>query len=489
MSNNTIKRVNKYGEVFTPPCLIHELLDHLPPSIWKNPNTTILDPCAGHGNFLSELLPRFMSGLSQKIRDPIARKRHILTNMITLIELNPTNIREIQANPNWPKSFLELGRNLIRGDFLDESIELPHKTYTVILANPPYQAPKDEEYKGSMGNHTLWDFFLKKAIQMADHIGFITPSNWRRPEHPLYQEIVPKLTFLRIYSKQDGIRLFDVQSRFDLYVLNTRRGTPTSPIPLLIDEDGKQYRSEIHPNKWPFLPNRNYQEIRPLLAKHGEQRLNVIFHSTLYDARKLKSHKTIKYKYPVVHTITKTGVGIRYADHRDPSQFGIPKVILNANEKQYPILDDTGKYGMSQLSFGIPIRSKKHGEQIIGFLNSPGFQEILEATKWGSFQTDYRMFKYFRRDFYCSKISITSKDGSGGATIEDPKLNGGMAGMIGAGGSTELSTDIIPTSTPAPPPVLVLVVHSRNSEETKPIIHFTKKYRSTKKNTTKRQKK
>ena len=28
------------------------------------------------------------------------------------------------------------------------------------------------------------------------------------------------------------------------------------------------------------------------------------------------------------------------------------------------------------------------------------FKEIIKATKWGAFQTDWRMFKYFRPDFY-----------------------------------------------------------------------------------------
>ena len=120
-----ISRVDKYGEVFTPPCLINELLDHLPASVWKNPDTKILDPCAGRGNFLVEIMPRLMSGLADKIPKEDARRKHILTNMITLVEINSSNVREIQEK--WPKSFLQLGRNLIRGDFLDEDLALPHE--------------------------------------------------------------------------------------------------------------------------------------------------------------------------------------------------------------------------------------------------------------------------------------------------------------------------------------------------------------------------
>ena len=74
---------------------------------------------------------------------------------------------------------------------------------------------------------------------------------------------------------------------------------------------------------------------------------------------------------------------------------GVPKVLLNFNEKQYPYNDYKGEYGMSQLTFGIPIQSKKEGDKWIHALTSPRFENILEATKWGSFQTDYRMFYYF----------------------------------------------------------------------------------------------
>ena len=83
-----------------------------------------------------------------------------------------------------------------------------------------------------------------------------------------------------------------------------------------------------------------------------------------------------------------------------PTSWSAPKVLLNFNERQYPHNDYKGTYGMSQLTFGIPIKSKDHGEKIIKAIESEKFQEIFEATKWSSFQTDYRMFSYFSPDFY-----------------------------------------------------------------------------------------
>ena len=115
----------------------------------------------------------------------------------------------------------------------------------------------------------------------------------------------------------------------------------------------------------------------------------------MYDAMTLSRRKTAKFHFPIIHTITQRGPGILYAN-KNLGHFGIPKVILNLNEKQYPINDYRGEYGMSQLSFGIPIISMGHGEHIINEIMSVDFQEVLRATKWGVFQTDHRMFKYMR---------------------------------------------------------------------------------------------
>jgi hypothetical protein len=114
--------------------------------------------------------------------------------------------------------------------------------------------------------------------------------------------------------------------------------------------------------------------------------------------------------------MTKKGLGLRYTKDRGcltkkrkppnridgvyESFFGIPKVILNFNEKLYPYNDYKGEYGLSQISFGIRIGSKEEGDRIIKGLNSPVFKEIVAATKWASFQTDWRMFRYFRKDFF-----------------------------------------------------------------------------------------
>jgi len=51
-------RVKQLGEVFTPPELVNEMLDRLPPELWADPTKTYIDPACGTGNFLVEVVRR-----------------------------------------------------------------------------------------------------------------------------------------------------------------------------------------------------------------------------------------------------------------------------------------------------------------------------------------------------------------------------------------------------------------------------------------------
>ena len=113
----------------------------------------------------------------------------------------------------------------------------------------------------------------------------------------------------------------------------------------------------------------------------------------------------------MVHSIIKEALSIKwYSNDNTKGHFGVSKVILNFNRHQYahPEQNDyKGEYGMSQISFGIPINqplgsvaAKKEGDKILKAINTPAFKEIIKSTKWGAFQTDYRMFKYFKKDFW-----------------------------------------------------------------------------------------
>lgn len=393
----SIDEKNKFGEVFTSSELIQEMIDAFPNELWKNPHLKIFDPCAGYGNFSALLYVKLMDSLKDVIKSRNKRKRHIVQNMLYMVELNPKNVHALR---------LLFGQkaNISLANFLEQSEkwkrDLGVVSFDIILGNPPFQTPKSTTYKGSVGNRTLWDKFLEfifenQLLKENKYLGFITPCNWRRPEHSLYPRMTQSnsLLYLHIFDKKEGLEKLGAQTRFDLYIIQQGKHDKKTHI---VDLKGKTHNMDV--SKWPFLPNYYYNNIRKLLVPK-KKGLPILFHAGTYDARKLSKKKTNKNRYPIVHNITRRGLGLKYAKQKK-DHFGTPKVLLNFNEKQYPYNDYQGKYGMSQLTFGIPIKSKKQGERIIQVLNSDEFKEILNATKWSSFQTDYRMFSYFDKNYF-----------------------------------------------------------------------------------------
>lgn len=81
------ERVKSSGEVFTPPELVNEMLDKLPPEIWSDPSKTFIDPASGDGNFLVEAKKRLLQH-----RDEI----HILENQLFAVDIMPDNIEVLQ---------------------------------------------------------------------------------------------------------------------------------------------------------------------------------------------------------------------------------------------------------------------------------------------------------------------------------------------------------------------------------------------------------
>ncbi|MCD6134784.1 MAG: Eco57I restriction-modification methylase domain-containing protein [Candidatus Omnitrophica bacterium] len=69
-------------EVFTPPKIANQVLDLLPQELFKNPNTTFLDPASKSGVFLREIAKRLIEGLEEKIPDLQKRLNHIFTKQL-----------------------------------------------------------------------------------------------------------------------------------------------------------------------------------------------------------------------------------------------------------------------------------------------------------------------------------------------------------------------------------------------------------------------
>jgi site-specific DNA-methyltransferase (adenine-specific) len=69
-------------EVFTPPELVNEILNLLPPKLWSDKNTKFLDPAVKTGVFLREITKRLIKGLEKEIPSLDKRIDHIMKKQV-----------------------------------------------------------------------------------------------------------------------------------------------------------------------------------------------------------------------------------------------------------------------------------------------------------------------------------------------------------------------------------------------------------------------
>ena len=82
----TKERVDKTGEVFTPPELIEHMFKDIEEEIFKDPNSKFIDPSAGDGNFLIALKNKLVDYHTEE---------HILDQMLYAVELMEDNHKEM----------------------------------------------------------------------------------------------------------------------------------------------------------------------------------------------------------------------------------------------------------------------------------------------------------------------------------------------------------------------------------------------------------
>lgn len=92
------QKKKQFGEVFTPPELVSEILDQLPLEVWTDPNKTWLDNSCGEGAFLVAVKQRLMISLAEWQPDPLLLEQHVLENMIYGVELQQDNWQQCRIN-------------------------------------------------------------------------------------------------------------------------------------------------------------------------------------------------------------------------------------------------------------------------------------------------------------------------------------------------------------------------------------------------------
>lgn len=391
-----MKEKKEFGEVFTPIKLICEILDELPISVWKNPDFKWLDPSNGIGNFPIVVYYKLFNSLTSWEPDDSKRSKHIIENMLYMVEINNEN------NEQCKKIFTIIDKNskpnIFCQDFLEE---FNINNFDIIMSNPPFS-----KKVGPNKNHYIWNHFVKKSfthLKKNGYLLFIHPNGWRSISgrfrdifNLINERNLISLTMRDYKTGEDAFK--GAVTNYDYYCLNNT--ITDKNITKINDIDKKTYN--INLNKYKFIPSGKFKDFDSLVSNNN---VNILYSSNAYETRSHHSKnptskiKDTIYIYPIINTITKKkGINLIYSSYKDKNIF-IPKVVWSNGTATYPIVDEEGKYGLTQFSYGI-IDSKENLPLIKKALENPKFLELMKYVKFSKHKYDHKIIGTFKKDFY-----------------------------------------------------------------------------------------
>jgi hypothetical protein len=266
--------------------------------------------------------------------------------------------------------------------------------------NPPYQSNSGNKGAGN----TLWDKFVKVANELVIDNGLIAavhPSLWRKPCHPLREEMIDNntLEYLEIHDERHGTKTFGSETRYDWYI--SRKGKKHGKT-LVVGQNGE--KAEIDLRSIPFIPNCDFELVNKLVAKKGEPTVEIINDRSAYGADKdwLNDEENPKFKHPCVYMVGKNEfLSLKWSSRNDKGHFGIPKVIYSSGR---PIsvgffIDKDGAYGMTQWASGI-VDKLDNLEKIAEALRSDKFRKFCSSISMSKLEINTSVLRTFRKDFW-----------------------------------------------------------------------------------------
>jgi hypothetical protein len=425
--NSSSVGINKttYGEVFTPPDFARNmLLETLSQHIFKNPALKWLDIGAGRGCFGVALRCILNDTLADAIPDAAARDRHIITQMLHMVEINPDNVA------GYLRPLFGLDANIHQADYLTWDPP-PAVHYDVIIGNPPFncdgaiKVPTNSTTDKRDDGRTVWPHFVRKTLVLMRRCGeqgnssatmcILIPSIWMKPadKSGIFDELVTSkfgvVSRLRCFTSLESNRIFrsgggaQTPCCYFAYKANTNKNSKNTCIELRDDnaETGNTLYSVTPPRPIPLCGASIINKLLALMSRTTGQHVRVFKTNMPGKGVTLSPGATAteEHTHPCIHSCTictdndgmknLPQLSIRYSSH--PCAYaGVPKIVLAHKMYGYPYLDLAGEYGISNRdSYVIELVCGADGlpdtawaVQMMAYLSSPIALMVYDATRY-----------------------------------------------------------------------------------------------------------
>lgn len=141
----------------------------------------------------------------------------------------------------------------------------------------------------------------------------------------------------------------------------------------------------------------------PLFAKKEDETCEVMHSDSLYEIRKswMSKTKDTQHKYPCVYTVDFKDNPTLYWSSKKETMFGIPKLIWSNGRISSlgSIIDNTGKYALTQFSYAI-VDEPKNLPLIKKAFDSEAFRKLMEYCAVSQNTINYKVIALFKKDFW-----------------------------------------------------------------------------------------
>jgi adenine-specific DNA-methyltransferase len=353
----------------TPISCIVDMIHKLPRELWTRSDLSILDPCCGNGNFFVPIFFELFNHHDKRI----ILERMLEFNDISECRLN--NVRRVFCSETY-----EL--QITNQDFLTTET---HKTYDLIVANPPY-AKFLENGKRASKNHNMIKAFIEKALSILKPNGyllFITPDNWM--SYADRNVLIERLTALQvIHLDIHGAKKYfkKIGSSFTWYII---QNCPFyKPINITGVWKNTFYTDVVESKVRKYIPLVYNRIVNSILSKTTDNTQLATFDiKTSSDLHKytkasfLSNEQTDVYPYKLIHTPRQTV----YASRPHKFQNGY-KVFISTTDKYHVFIDECG---MTQSIAFILCSNLNQAKRYVQLLQHPLYVFINNICRWGNF--------------------------------------------------------------------------------------------------------